>query len=179
MLRSPESDVTPTFKNLTMPTILKNAVDAIAAVKKLREKSISYAIIDAAKGGTFDNCVFVGFSTDSAKLVFEKSSTQFEISPFAFCQRKETNVAQAPTYEFGEGAMTGTPVGLDPVVTVVQWFFALPQGQLLKFRASRPKTISVWNRTKGTWELRPNTTDLVVELVATPATPATPPTFPF
>ena len=104
-------------------------------------------------------------------------STQFEISPFAFCQRKEANVAQAPIYEFDEGAMAGTPVGLDPVVTVVQWFFALPQGQLLKFRASRPKTVSIWNRTKGVWELRPNTTDLVVELDTPAAT--TPPTFSF
>ena len=161
-----------------MSTIIKDANAAITAVKKLREKSISYAIIDAAKGGTFNGCTFVGFNTDSAKLVFEKSSTQFEISPFAFCQRKESNVPQAPQYEFTEGAMTGTPVGLDPVVTVVQWFFALPQGQLLKFRASRPKTVSIWNRTKGAWELRANTTDLVVELEGAPA-PATPPTFPF
>ena len=161
-----------------MPTIITDARAAIASVKKLREKSISYAIIDAAKGGTFDGCTFVGFNEETAKLVFAKASTQFEISPFAFCQRKETNVAQAPTYEFDEGAMAGMSVGLDPVVTVVQWFFALPQGQLLKFRASRPKTVSIWNRTKGVWELRPNTTDLVVELDA-PATPVTPPTFPF
>lgn len=160
-----------------MPTIITDAKAAIASVKKLREKSISYAIIDAAKGGTFDGCTFVGFNEETAKLVFAKASVQFEISPFAFCQRKESNVAQAPTYEFDEGAMAGTPVGLDPVVTVVQWFFALPQGQLLKFRASRPKTVSIWNRTKGVWELRPNTTDLVVELDAPAA--ATPPTFPF
>lgn len=149
-----------------MSTIITDAKAAIASVKKLREKSISYAIIDDAKGGTFDGCVFIGYNEESAKLVFEKSNAQFEISPFAFCQRKESNVPQAPQYEFDEGAMAGTPVGLDPVVTVVQWFFALPKGQLLKFRASRPKTVPVWNKSKGVWELRPNTTDLVVELVA-------------
>lgn len=160
-----------------MATIITDAKAAIELVKKLREKSISYAIIDAAKVGTFDSCTFVGFNEETAKLVFEKSNTQFEISPFAFCQRKESNVPQqAPQYEFIEGAMTGT-VGLDPVVAVVQWFFALPKGQLLKFRATCPKTVPVWTRAKGVWELRPNTTDLVVELVA--AAPATPATFPF
>ena len=162
-----------------MPTIITDAAAAIASVKKIREKSISYAIIDAAKGGTFDGCTFVGFNEETAKLVFEKSNAQFEISPFAFCQRKETNVAQAPTYEFDEGAMAGMSVGLDPVVAVVQWFFALPKGQQLKFRASRPKTVPIWNKSKGVWELRPNTTDLVVELAAAPAAPATPPAFPF
>ena len=160
-----------------MPTIIENAVDAITAVKKLREKSISYAIIDAAKGGAFDGCVFIGYDVDSTKLVFEKANAKFEISPFAFCQRKESSVAQAPTYEFDEGAMAGMSVGLDPVVAVVQWFYST-KGQLLKFRASRPKTVPIWNKSKGAWELRPNTTDLVVEFGA-PATPATPPAFPF
>lgn len=149
-----------------MSTIITDVKAAIASVKKLREKSISYAIIDAAKGGTFDGCTFVGFNEETAKLVFVKSTAQFEISPFTFCQRKESNVPQAPQYGFDEGALAGTPVELDPVVTVVQWFFALPKEQLLKFRASRSKTVPIWNRSKGVWELRPNTTDLVVELGA-------------
>lgn len=153
-----------------MATIIENAADAIAEVKKLREKSISYAIIDAAKGGTFDFCTFIGYDSESTKLVFEKSNARFEISPFAFCQRKETNVAQAPTYEFDEGALAGTPVGLDPVVTVVQWFYTT-KGQLLKFRASCPKTVPIWNKAKGEWVLRENTTDIVIEIATTPSAP--------
>lgn len=154
-----------------MPTIITNPTDAVAKVTKLREKSIGYALIDLAKSGALNGSKFIGFNADSEKCVFQKGETQYEISPFAFCQRKESNIAQPPAYEFSEGAMNGVPIGLDPVVTVVQWLFTVTANSL-NFRASAPKTVPIWNRTKGEWYLRENTTDLVIEVV-TPA-PAAP-----
>lgn len=150
-----------------MPTIISDANTALNIVKKSREKSISYAIIDLAKAGSLNGSKFLGIDKDSEKCVFQKGTTQFEISPFAFCQRKESKVAQPPQYEFTEGAMKGISVGLDPVVAVVQWLFTVTANSL-NFRASSAKTVPIWNRTKGEWFLRPNTTDLVIEIV-TPA----------
>ena len=157
-----------------MPTIVSDASAALDIVKKSREKSISYAIIDLAKAGSLNGSKFIGLNKESEKCVFQKGTTQFEISPFAFCQRKESNVAQPPVYEFSEGAMSGVPIGLDPVVAVVQWLFTVIANSL-NFRASTPKTVPIWNKTKGEWYLRPNTTDLVIELQTPTAT--TPPPF--
>ena len=62
-------------------------------------------------------------------------------------------------------------IGLDPVVAVVQWLFTVTANSL-NFRASAPKTVPIWNRTKGEWYLRENTTDLVIEIAApAPAAP--------
>lgn len=155
-----------------MPTIVNDPNAALDIVKKSREKSISYAIIDLAKAGSLNGSKFLGLCKESEKCVFQKGTTQFEISPFAFCQRKESNVAQPPIYEFTEGALNGISIGLDPVVAVVQWLFTVT-ANTLNFRASAPKTVSIWNRTKGEWYLRPNTTDLVIEL-QTPTATTTP-----
>lgn len=151
-----------------MSTIISDPNAGLNLIKKSREKSISYALIDLAKAGSLNGSKFLGINQESEKCVFEKGTTQFEISPFAFCQRKETNVAQPPTYEFSEGALKGISIGLDPVVTVVQWLFNTT-ANTLNFRASAAKTVSIWNKTKGEWILRPNTTDLVIE-VQTPTT---------
>lgn len=162
-----------------MPTIISDANTALNIVKKSREKSISYALIDLAKAGSLDGSKFLGLDEESEKCVFQKGTTQFEISPFAFCQRKESNVAQPPAYEFAEGALNGISIGLDPVVAVVQWLFTVTTNTL-NFRASAPKTVPIWNKTKGEWYLRPNTTDLVIELAQPTATTAqTASTFPF
>lgn len=152
-----------------MPTIITNPTDAVAKVTKLREKSIGYALIDLAKSGALNGSKFIGFNADSEKCVFEKSNTQYEISPFALCQRKESTVAQPPQYEFTEGAMAGVPIELDPVVTVVKWLFTT--ANTLNFRASSPKTVPIWNRTKGEWYLRENTTDLIIEIAPAPTAP--------
>ena len=150
-----------------MPTIINNENEALNIIKKSREKSISYALIDLAKSGALNGSKFLGINKDTEKCVFQKGETQFEISPFAFCQRKESTIAQPPTYEFTEGAMAGFPVGLDAVVAVVQWLFTVT-ANTLNFRASAPKTVPIWNRTKGEWYLRENTTDLVIELQTAP-----------
>ena len=152
----------------TMPTIITNPTEAVAKVTKLREKSIGYALIDLAKSGALNGSKFIGFNADSEKCVFVKSGTQYEISPFALCQRKESTVAQPPQYEFTEGAMAGIPIELDPVVAVVKYLFTIT-ANTLNFRASSPKTVSIWNRTKGEWYLRENTTDLIIELATAPA----------
>ena len=149
-----------------MATIINNENEALNIIKKSREKSISYALIDMAKSGALNGSKFLGINSESEKCVFQKGTTQFEISPFAFCQRKESTIAQPPTYEFTEGAMAGYPVGLDPVVAVVQWLFTTT-ANTLNFRASAPKTVPIWNRTKGEWYLRENTTDLIIEIVPT------------
>ena len=161
-----------------MPTIISDANTALNIVKKSREKSISYALIDLAKAGSLNGSKFLGINQESEKCVFQKGETQYEISPFAFCQRKESNVAQPPQYEFSEGAMAGMLIGFDPVVAVVQYLFTVTTNTL-NFRASAPKTVPIWNKTKGEWVLRPNTTDLVIELAQPTATPSTPSTFPF
>ena len=119
-----------------------------------------------AKSGALNGSKFLGIDKDTEKCVFEKSGTQYEISPFAFCQRKESTVAQPPQYEFTEGAMAGVPIELDPVVAVVQWLFTTT-ANTLNFRASAPKTVPIWNRTKGEWYLRENTTDLIIEIAPT------------
>ena len=150
-----------------MATIINNENEALSLIKKSREKSISYALIDLAKSGALNGSKFLGLNKDTEKCVFEKGTTQYEISPFAFCQRKESTIAQPPTYEFTEGAMAGFPVGLDAVVAVVQYLFTIT-ANTLNFRASAPKTVPIWNKTKGEWVLRQNTTDLVIEL-QTPA----------
>lgn len=156
-----------------MATIINNENEALNIITKNREKSISYALIDLAKTGSLNGSKFLGINKDTVKCVFQKGTTQYEISPFAFCQRKESNVAQPPTYEFTEGAMAGVPVGLDPVVTVVKWLFTVT-AHTINFRASAPKTVPIWNKTKGEWVLRPNTTDLVIELQTTTATTPSP-----
>lgn len=148
-----------------MATIINNENEALNIITKSREKSISYALIDLAKAGSLNGSKFLGINKDTEKCVFQKGETQFEISPFAFCQRKESNVAQPPQYEFTEGAMAGVPIGLDPVVTVAKWLFTVT-AHTINFRASAPKTVSIWNRTKGEWYLRENTTDLIIEIVA-------------
>ena len=158
-----------------MPTIISNENEALDLIKKSREKSISYALIDLAKAGSLNGSKFLGINKESEKCVFQKGTTQYEISPFAFCQRKESNVAAPPTYEFTEGAMTGYPVGLDAVVAVVKWLFTTT-ANTLNFRASTPKTVPIWNKTKGEWYLRENTTDLVIEL-QNPTPSATPSPF--
>lgn len=160
-----------------MSTIISDPNAGLNLIKKSREKSISYALIDLAKAGSLNGSKFLGINQESEKCVFEKGTTQFEISPFAFCQRKETNVAQPPTYEFSEGALNGISIGLDPVVAVVQWLFTVT-ANTLNFRASSAKTVPIWNRTKGEWVLRPNTTDLVIEL-QTPTAPQTSSAFSF
>lgn len=154
-----------------MATIVTNENEALDLIKKSREKSISYALIDCAKSGAMNGSKFLGINKDTEKCVFQKGEIQYEISPFAFCQRKETNVAQPPQYEFQEGAMAGVPVGLDAVVAVVQWLFTTTANKL-NFRASTPKTVPVWNRTKGEWYLRENTTDLVIEITVAPTATA-------
>lgn len=159
-----------------MSTIISNPNEGVNLIKKSREKSISYALIDLAKSGALDGSKFLGINSESEKCVFQKGTTQFEISPFAFCQRKESTIAQPPTYKFTEGAMAGFPVGLDAVVAVVQYLFTVT-ANTLNFRASAPKTVPIWNKTKGEWYLRENTTDLVIE-VQTP-TPSTTTPSPF
>lgn len=154
-----------------MATIISDPNAGVNLIKKSREKSISYALIDLAKSGALNGSKFLGINQESEKCVFEKSGTQFEISPFAFCQRKESNIAQPPQYEFTEGAMAGMSIGLDPVVAVVQWLFTTT-ANVLNFRASASKTVPIWNRTKGEWKLRENTTDLVVEIQTSPASTA-------
>ena len=149
-----------------MPTIINNENEALDLIKKSREKSISYALIDLAKAGSLNGSKFIGLNKESEKCVFQKGTTQFEISPFAFCQRKESTTPQAPTYEFSEGAMSSVPIGLDPVVAVVQWLFTVT-ANTLNFRASTPKTVPIWNKTKGEWYLRENTTDLIIEIATT------------
>ena len=162
-----------------MSTIISDPTAGVNLIKKSREKSISYALIDLAKSGALNGSKFLGINQESEKCVFEKSGTQFEISPFAFCQRKESNIAQPPQYEFTEGAMAGFPVGLDAVVAVVQYLFTVT-ANTLNFRASAPKTVPIWNKTKGEWYLRENTTDLVIEVAQPTATTAqTTSTFPF
>lgn len=153
-----------------MATIINNEQEALNLIKKSREKSISYALIDLAKAGSLNGSKFLGINKDTEKCVFQKGETQYEISPFAFCQRKESAVAAPPTYEFTEGAMSGIPIGLDPVVTVVRWLFTITANSL-NFRASTPKTVPIWNRTKGEWYLRENTTDLVIEIAPAPVAP--------
>lgn len=153
-----------------MATIVNNENEALNLIKKSREKSISYALIDLAKSGALNGSKFLGINKDTEKCVFQKGETQFEISPFAFCQRKESNVAQPPQYEFSEGSLVGVPIGLDPVVTVVQWLFTVT-ANTLNFRASAAKTVPIWNRTKGEWVLRKNTTDLIIEIVPAPTAP--------
>lgn len=153
-----------------MATIINNENEALNLITKSREKSISYALIDLAKSGALNGAKFLGINKESEKCVFEKGTTQFEISPFAFCQRKETTVAAPPTYEFSEGAMAGVPVGLDAVVAVVKYLFTVT-ANTLNFRASAAKTVPIWNKTKGEWYLRENTTDLVIE-IAPPTTTA-------
>ena len=162
-----------------MSTIISDPNAGVNLIKKSREKSISYALIDLAKAGSLNGSKFLGINQESEKCVFEKGTTQFEISPFAFCQRKESNVAQAPTYEFTEGALNGISIGLDPVVAVVQWLFTVT-ANTLNFRASATKTVPIWNKTKGEWYLRENTTDLVIEVAQPTATTAqTASIFPF
>ena len=151
-----------------MATIISNENEALNLIKKGREKSISYALIDLAKSGALNGSKFLGINQESEKCVFQKGETQYEISPFAFCQRKESAVAAPPQYEFTEGAMAGFPIGLDAVVAVVQYLFTVT-ANTLNFRASAPKTIPIWNKTKGEWRLRENTTDLVIELATTTA----------
>lgn len=153
-----------------MSTIISDPNAGLNLIKKSREKSISYALIDLAKSGALNGSKFLGINQESEKCVFEKGTTQFEISPFAFCQRKETNVAQPPAYEFSEGALNGISIGLDPVVAVVQWLFTVT-ANTLNFRASVAKTVSIWNRTKGEWVLRENTTDLIIEIAPAPTAP--------
>ena len=157
-----------------MSTIISDPNAGVNLIKKSREKSISYALIDLAKAGSLNGAKFLGLAKESEKCVFQKGTTQFEISPFAFCQRKESAVAAPPQYEFTDGAMAGVPVGLDAVVAVVRWLFTVTANSL-NFRASAPKTVPIWNRTKGEWYLRENTTDLVIELAQPTAT--TPPSF--
>ena len=156
-----------------MATIINNENEALNIITKSREKSISYALIDMAKAGSLDGSKFLGINKETEKCVFQKWETQFEISPFAFCQRKASNVAQPPQYEFTEGAMAGVPIGLDPVVTVVKWLFTVT-AHTINFRASAPKTVPIWNKTKGEWVLRSNTTDLVIELQTTTANTPSP-----
>ena len=151
-----------------MATIISNENEALNLIKKGREKSISYALIDLAKSGALNGSKFLGINQESEKCVFQKGETQYEISPFAFCQRKESAVAAPPQYEFTEGAMAGFPIGLDAVVAVVQYLFTVT-ANTLNFRASAPKTVPIWNKTKGEWRLRENTTDLVIELATTTA----------
>lgn len=153
-----------------MSTIISDPTAGLNLIKKSREKSISYALIDLAKAGSLNGSKFLGINQESEKCVFEKGTTQFEISPFAFCQRKESTIAQPPTYEFTEGAMAGFPVRLDAVVAVVQYLFTVT-ANTLNFRASAPKTVPIWNRTKGEWVLRENTTDLIIEIAPTPTAP--------
>ena len=153
-----------------MSTIISDPNAGVNLIKKSREKSISYALIDLAKAGSLNGSKFLGINQESEKCVFQKGETQFEISPFAFCQRKESAVAAPPTYEFTEGAMNGMSIGLDPVVAVVQYLFTVT-ANTLNFRASSPKTVPIWNRTKGEWYLRENTTDLVIEIATTPSAP--------
>lgn len=153
-----------------MATIINNENEALDLIKKSREKSISYALIDLAKAGSLNGSKFIGINKDSEKCVFQKGTTQYEISPFAFCQRKESNVAAPPTYEFTEGSMKGISIGLDAVVAVVKWLFTVT-ANTLNFRASSPKTVPIWNRTKGEWYLRENTTDLVIEVATTAPAP--------
>lgn len=156
-----------------MSTIISDPNAGLELIKKNREKSISYALIDLAKSGALNGSKFIGLCKETEKCVFQKGTTQFEISPFAFCQRKESNVAQPPQYEFVEGSLAGVPIGLDPVVTVVQWLFNTT-ANTLNFRASAAKTVSIWNKTKGEWILRPNTTDLVIEVQTPTATTPSP-----
>lgn len=148
---------------------------ALETLAKNRSKSIQYRLVDLLKSGAYQRCKFVGVNSDS-ELIFQSERTEigyFTLSPLMLVQRAVATAAVAPTPLFSEGAMKGLNVGVDEVIAVVKWLYA-HQSEIFRFGASAPKTISVWKRATQQWELRENSTDLVLLADVAPATPQAP-----
>lgn len=136
---------------------------AIETLSKTRAKSIQYRLVDLLKSGTYQRCKFIGVNSDS-ELVFQSERVEigkFALSPLMLVQRAVATAAVAPTPLFNEGALKGLDPGIDEVLAVVRWLYA-HQSEIFRFGASAPKTISVWKRATQQWELRENSTDLVL-----------------
>ena len=145
---------------------------ALETLAKNRSKSIQYRLVDTLKSGAYQRCKFIGVNSDS-ELIFKSERTEigfFTLSPLMLVQRAAATAAVAPTPQFTEGVLKGLNVGVDEVIAVVKWLYA-HQTEIFRFGASAPKTISVWKRASQQWELRENSTDLVL-LSDAPATPA-------
>lgn len=148
---------------------------ALETLAKNRSKSIQYRLVDLLKTGAYARCKFIGVNSDS-ELIFKSERTEigfFTLSPLMLVQRAAATSAVAPTPLFTEGVMKGLNVGVDEVIAVVKWLYA-HQTEIFRFGASAPKTISVWKRATQQWELRENSTDLVLLPDAAPAAPAAP-----
>lgn len=146
---------------------------ALETLAKTRSKSIQYRLVDLLKTGAYARCKFVGMNSDS-ELIFKSERTEigfFTLSPLMLVQRAVATSAVAPTPQFSEGAMKGLDPGVDEVIAVVRWLYA-HQTEIFRFGASVPKTISVWKRATHQWELRENSTDLVLLPDVAPAAPA-------
>lgn len=136
---------------------------AIETLAKNRNKSIQYRLVDTLKSGAYNRCKFIGVNSDS-ELIFQSERTEigyFTLSPLMLVQRAAATAAVAPTPQFTEGVLKGLNVGVDEVIAVVKWLYA-HQTEIFRFGASVPKTISVWKRATQQWELRENSTDLVL-----------------
>lgn len=150
-----------------------SAADAAAFLNKANAKSIAYQTIDRAKAGAFGRVKFIGFlpsSDTDGDFVFKSESGQtFNIRPFALIQRKESTTAEAPVTEFSDGVLKELgDGGIAPATAISNWLYA-HSDRIFVFGQSAPKTIAIWRKAKGAWELRPNSTDLVLREASAPA----------
>lgn len=153
-----------------MPTVTTDPQKILARVKEIRKKAISYKMIDYAKKGAYNGAILVGYEDESESFLFNHSSGELRLIPFAFVQRAETPTLDpnAPAV-FTDGILAGTDPGLDASVAVtaklVQWI-----GQKFDFGETAEKSMSVYSNAKGVWKLIKGT-----DLTITKVTPVTAP----
>ena len=153
-----------------MPTITKDRQKILARVKELREKAISYQMIDLAKQGLYDNAVLDGYDMDKDVFVFKHKNGELELKAFAFVQRAETPVLDTKARAtFTEGVLKGLDPGLDASVSVTSVLIE-HIGDAFSFGESAEKSMSVFSNSKGVWKVIKGT-DLIITKIE-PATPA-------
>ena len=156
-----------------MSTITKDKQRILSRVKELREKAISYQMIDFAKQGLYNNAVLDGYDEEKDVFVFKhKNNGNLELKPFAFVQRAETPVLDTKARaNFTEGVLKGLDPGLDASVAVTAVLIE-HIGESFSFGESAEKNMSVFSNSKGIWKVIKGT-DLVITKIE-PVTPTAP-----
>lgn len=154
-----------------MSTVTKDKQKILSRVKELREKAISYQMIDLAKQGLYDNAVLDGYDIEKDVFVFKHKNGELELKAFAFVQRAETPVLDTKAKaNFTEGVLKGLDPGLDASVAVTAVLIE-HIGDAFSFGESAEKSMSVFSNSKGIWKVIKGT-DLVITKIKPVATPA-------
>ena len=155
-----------------MSTITKDKQRILSRVKELRERAISYQMIDFAKQGLYDTAILDGYDEEKDVFVFKHKNGNLELKPFAFVQRAETPVLNTKARaNFTEGVLKGLDPGLDASVAVTAVLIE-HIGDAFSFGESAEKSMSVFSNSKGVWKVIKGT-DLVITKIE-PVTPTAP-----